>query len=84
VRGRLQGRLGQKVGERGGPQLGRNGEGERWALAGPKTGNGWTKSFQILLGIWIFGKLWKFAQGDSEGILTWGFFLKFSRFLEDF
>jgi hypothetical protein len=31
-----------------------------------------------------FGKLWKFAQGGSEGILTWGFFLKSSRLLKDF
>jgi hypothetical protein len=38
------------------------------------------KSFQILFGIWIFGKLWKFVQVDLEGILTWGFFLKSSRF----
>jgi hypothetical protein len=32
------------------------------------------KSFRILFGIWIFGILWKFVQGDLEGILTWGFF----------
>jgi hypothetical protein len=31
-----------------------------------------------------FLALWKFAQGDSEGILTWGFFLKSSRLLKDF
>jgi hypothetical protein len=34
--------------ERGGQQLGRKGEGERWAAAGPKTRNGWIKFFQIL------------------------------------
>jgi hypothetical protein len=26
--------------------------------------------FRILFGIQIFGKVWKFAQGDLEGILT--------------
>jgi hypothetical protein len=53
-------------------------------VVGPETENGWIKFFQILFGIWIFGKLWKFAQGDSEEILTWGFFLKSSRLLKDF
>jgi hypothetical protein len=38
------------------------------------------KSFQILFRIWIFGKLWKFVQGDLDEILTWGFFIKSSRF----
>jgi hypothetical protein len=28
-------------------------------------------------------RLWKFAQGDLGGILTWGFFLN-SRLLKDF
>jgi hypothetical protein len=28
------------------------------------------KHFRILFEIQIFGKLWKFAQGDFEGILT--------------
>jgi hypothetical protein len=87
VRGRRWGRLGQK------------GEGKRWAAAGPvgggrEVGCGWAenqkwsdsrkKSFRILFGVWIFGKFWKFAQGDFEGILTWGFFLKSSRLLKDF
>jgi hypothetical protein len=75
VRGRWWGRLGRK------------GEEERWATAGPEIGNCQIqeiKSFRILFGIWIFGKLWKFAQGDFEGILTWGFFLKSSRLLKDF
>jgi hypothetical protein len=27
-----------------------------------------------------FFKLWKFVHEDLEGILTWGFFLKSSRF----
>jgi hypothetical protein len=71
MRGRWWGRLGQKGRrERGGPRLGQKGEGERWATAGPETENGWIKSFRILFEIWIFGKLWKFAQVDSEGILT--------------
>jgi hypothetical protein len=30
---------------------------ERWAAAGSEAGNGWIKSFQILFGIWIFGRL---------------------------
>jgi hypothetical protein len=53
--------------ERGGPRLGRKGEEARWAAAGPEIGNGQIqeiKSFRILFGIWIFGKLSKFAQGD--------------------
>jgi hypothetical protein len=37
------------------------------------------KPFQNLFGIQIFGKVLKFAQGDLEGILIWGFFLKSSR-----
>jgi hypothetical protein len=73
--------------------MGQNGEGREvghgWARRGresarPKTGIGWIKSFRILFGIWIFGKLWKFAKGDSDGILPWGFFLKSSRLLKDF
>jgi hypothetical protein len=70
--------------ERGGPRLGRKGEEERWAAVGPKNENGWIKSFRILFEILIFCKLWKFAQGDSEGILTWGFFLKSSMLLKVF
>jgi hypothetical protein len=61
---------------------------------GRKVGHSWAKnrkwakvqeikSFQILFGIWIFDKLWKFVQGNLEGILTWGFFLKSSRLLKD-
>jgi hypothetical protein len=75
-----------RVRERGGLQLGQKGEKERWAPAGAEIGNGRIqeiKSFQILFEIWIFGKLWKIAQGDFEGILTWGFFLKSSRLLKD-
>jgi hypothetical protein len=29
-------------------------------------------------------RLWKFVQGDLEGILMWGFFLNSSRLLKDF
>jgi hypothetical protein len=67
--------------------MGQKGEGERCAAGRPEIKNGRNqeiKSFQILFEIWIFGKIWKFAQGDSEGILTWGFFLKSSRLLKDF
>jgi hypothetical protein len=51
-------------------QLGRKGGGRGWA-----ENRSWAKvqeikSFRILFGIWIFGKLWKFVQGDLEGILT--------------
>jgi hypothetical protein len=42
------------------------------------------KSFRILFGFWIFGKLWKFVHGYLEGILTWGFFVKSARLLKDF
>jgi hypothetical protein len=69
--GEAAGKAGPEGGrERCGPWLGQKGEGERWAVAGPETRNGWIKSFRVLFGIWIFAKLWKFAQGDSEGILT--------------
>jgi hypothetical protein len=53
------------------PRLGQN---QRWAKVQE------IKSFQILFGILILGKLWKFVQGDLVAILTWGFFLKSSRF----
>jgi hypothetical protein len=77
-------------------QAGLEGEGVRWAVAGPERGGrdvarGWAGSWKwldkilrILFGIWIFGKIWKFAHGDSKGILIWGFFLKSSRLLKDF
>jgi hypothetical protein len=51
--------------KRDGPRLGRKGEEERWAAAGPEIRNGWIqeiKSFRILFGIWIlanFGNLHK-------------------------
>jgi hypothetical protein len=87
VRGRWWGRLGQKGERKRWAVAGPEGEEERWAAPGPEIENGRIqeiKSFRILFGMWIFGKLWKFAQGDSEGILTWGFFLKSSRLLKDF
>jgi hypothetical protein len=59
------------------------GEEWRWPRLGrkPELGQSSRKKFiQILFGIWIFGKLWKFVQEDLEGILTRRFFLKSSRF----
>jgi hypothetical protein len=50
--------------------------------AGPKPEPGpiqQIKPFRILFGIRIFGRVWKFAQGYLEGILTREFFLKSSR-----
>jgi hypothetical protein len=85
--GRLTGRAHLLVKGRRRGRIGWKGEEERWAAAGPEIGYGQIqeiKSFRILFEIWIFGKLLKFAQGDSEGILTWGFFLKSSRLLKDF
>jgi hypothetical protein len=35
--------------------------------------------FCIKIGFLNIPRLWKFAQGDLGGILTWGFFLKSSR-----
>jgi hypothetical protein len=35
--------------------------------------------FRIKIGFLNIPSLWKFAQGDLGGILTWGFFLKSSR-----
>jgi hypothetical protein len=75
VRRRRRGRLGQKGGrERGGPRLGREGEGERWATTGSKAGNGWIKSVQILFGIWIFWQTLeictrRFRRNFDTGIL---------------
>jgi hypothetical protein len=60
--------------------LGRKGGGHGWAENRSWANVQGIKSFRILFGIWIFGKLWKFVQVDLEGILTWGFFLKSSRF----
>jgi hypothetical protein len=49
VRGRRRGRLGRKGRERGGPRLGRNEEGKRWAAARPEggereVGRGWAEN----------------------------------------
>jgi hypothetical protein len=60
--------------------LGRKGGGRGWAKNQSWVKVQEIKSFQILFGISIFGKLCKFVQEDLEGILTWGFFLKSSRF----
>jgi hypothetical protein len=82
VRGRRQGRLGRK------------GEGVRWAATGLKgggreVGRGWAENRKWLDKIlsnfiWNLDFWQKLAQGDFEGILTWGFFLKSSRLLKDF
>jgi hypothetical protein len=42
------------------------------------------KSFRIKIGFLNLPRLWKFAQGDLGGILTWGFLLNSSRLLKDF
>jgi hypothetical protein len=64
------------------------GEGKRkWAAAGPKTGarsNSSNKTFLNFIWNLNFWQLWKFVQGDLEGISTWEFFLNSSRLLKDF
>jgi hypothetical protein len=40
--------------------------------------------FELKIGFLNLPRLWKFAQGNLGGILTWGFFLNFSRLLKDF
>jgi hypothetical protein len=42
------------------------------------------KSFENTNWILNILGLWKFIQGDLEGILIWGFFLNLSRLLKDF
>jgi hypothetical protein len=39
---------------------------------------------ELKIGFLNLPRLWKFAQGDLRGILTWEFFLNSSRFLKDF
>jgi hypothetical protein len=39
---------------------------------------------KLKIGFLNLPRLWKFAQGDLGGILTWGFFLNSSRLLKDF
>jgi hypothetical protein len=46
--------------------------------------NGREILFEIKIRILNLPRLWKFAQGDLEGILTQGFFLNSSRILKDF
>jgi hypothetical protein len=41
-------------------------------------------SFPIKLEFLNLPRLWKFVEGDLEGILRWGFFLNSSRLLKDF
>jgi hypothetical protein len=40
--------------------------------------------FRIKFGFLKIQRLWKFVQGDSGGILTWGFFLNSPMLLKDF
>jgi hypothetical protein len=48
--------------------------------AGPSWAENWRKiHFGIKIGFLNLSRLWKFAQGDLEGILTQGFFLNSSR-----
>jgi hypothetical protein len=48
-------------------------------------GRKWRKEiFELKIGFLNLPRLWKFAQGDLGGILTWGFFLNSSRLLKDF
>jgi hypothetical protein len=64
------------------------GEGKRkWAAAGPKAGVGPNSSNKTFLNFYLnskFWQLWKFVQGDLEGILTWEFLLNSSKLLKDF
>jgi hypothetical protein len=39
---------------------------------------------ELKIGFFNLPRLWKFAEGDLGGILTWGFFLNSSRLLKDF
>jgi hypothetical protein len=57
--------------------------GRGWAKTGakPNSSNKTYLNFYFYLNFW---QLWKFVQGDLEGILTWDFFLNSSRLLKDF
>jgi hypothetical protein len=52
--------------------------------AGPDGPKSEKNYFQIKFGFLNIQRLWKFAQGDLGGILTWGFFLNSSGLLKDF
>jgi hypothetical protein len=39
---------------------------------------------ELKIGFLNLPRLWKFVEGDLGGILTWGFFLNYSRLLKDF
>jgi hypothetical protein len=59
----------------------------KWAAAGPKGQIGRKRrknSFPNKIWFLNIPRLWKFAQGDLGGILTWGFFLNSSRLLKYF
>jgi hypothetical protein len=40
--------------------------------------------FELKIGFLNLPRLWKFVEGDLGEILTWGFFLNYSRLLKDF
>jgi hypothetical protein len=55
----------------------------RWPRLGRKPELGQSSRNKIILNFFWnldFCKVWKFLQGDLDGILTWGFFLKSHRF----
>jgi hypothetical protein len=78
------GGLGQPGGRgpvgRGG-KIGRLENKKEWAVAGLKAEENY---FRIKFGFSNIQRLWKFAQGNFGGILTWGFFLNSPRLLKDF
>jgi hypothetical protein len=54
-----------------------------------RMGRGWAESdgensFSNKIWFLNISRLWKFAQGDLGGILTWEFFLNSLRLLKDF
>jgi hypothetical protein len=57
-------------------RLGRSGQ-----IQGEDSIRNW---FAISNGFWNWARLWEFLQGDLGGIFMWGFFLNFSRILNDF
>jgi hypothetical protein len=97
--GRLPKEEDSRAADRAGPPVsegrrwgkrGRKEEGERWAVAGlegeeercaaarpegggREVGRGWAQN-----------RKWPDSQRDFDGILTWGFFLKYSRLLKGF
>jgi hypothetical protein len=54
---------------------------KEWAAARPKAEENY---FRIKFGFFNIQRVWKFAEGDLGGILTWGFFLNSPRLLKGF